>query len=941
MNLPEIEQKILKFWHKKKIFDKSLRQTRNNEKFILFEGPPFANGLPGIHHMETRAFKDAVGRYKTMRGFFVPRKAGWDTHGLPTEIAAEKKLGIKTKRDIEKIGLKKFIKASRESVFTYKKEWEQFSQRIGYWLDLKNPYVTCSNEYIESLWWIVKELWHKGLLYKDYKVVPYCPRCGTSLSSHEVAQGYKNVKDNSIYFKLPVKAEPGLFFLVWTTTPWTLPGNTAIAVGENIAYVKVKSGDEHYILAKERLNILKEPYEIETEFLGGTLIGREYEPLYRLKTEKPAYRVIAADFVSIEDGSGIVHIAPAFGVDDMEAAKANGLPVLLTVDEEGKMKEESGPWAGKFVKDADKEIISDLKKRGLLFKEEIYEHEYPFCWRCDSILLYYAKNSWFIKMSELKNNLLASNEQINWLPDYIKHGRFGEWLKDVKDWNLSRERYWGTPLPVWQCQNCHEIKVVGSIKELGQPMKDLHRPFIDQVTFECPKCNGSMKRTPEVLDCWFDSGSMPYAQWHYPFENREKIDNEEYFPADFICEAIDQTRGWFYTLLAIATALGKKAPYKNVVSMGLVLDAKGQKMSKSKGNVVVPTEVIDQFGADAGRWYFYTVNQAWEFKRFDMKDVRDKYNRFLGTFYNTFVFFKTYSEKRFKPKKNFKPKNVLDRWIVSLQNSTLQKMEESMDSYDFVSAARIFEKFVDELSNWHVRRSRRRFQKPKNIREKNEAAQTLYLVLLNCAKMAAPFIPFLAEEMYLGLRKPRMPESVHLCEYPNVQKEMIDENLEKKMESVRQITALALGERAAKGIKVRQPLKELIVKNPALKKEKELMEILKEEVNVKEISFDENLKDETKLDTRITKELKEEGIVREVVRQIQDMRKEAGLTKDDVIGIAFGGGEFSQNILPDWAEYIKKENLAREILAFDKEEKYLLAKDLNMDDMRIKVGIKK
>jgi len=940
MNSSQIESKILKFWARHNIFKKSVNQRKAKPPFVFFEGPPFANGLPGIHHLEARAFKDIVNRYKVMRGFLVERKAGWDTHGLPPEIAAEKELKIKTKKEIEKVGLVKFIEACRRSVFIYKKEWEIFSERSAFWLDYKKAYITCTNEYMESLWWLIKQIWQKGLLYKDFKVVPYCPRCGTSLSSHEVAQGYETIKENSVYIKLPIKAEPNTYFLVWTTTPWTLPANTALAVGENIAYVKVRVNEDRYILAKERLAILNEPYEIEDEFLGGTLIGREYEPPFKMKLDKPGYKVIAADFVSVAEGAGTVHIAPAFGVEDMEVGKVHDLPILMTVDEEGKFKEEVFQWRGKFVKDADSEIIADLKKRKLLYKEEMYEHEYPFCWRCDTPLLYYAKTSWFIKMTALREQLLANNEKINWVPDYLKQGRFGEWLKEVKDWNLSRERYWGTPLPVWECAKCGEIKVVGSVKELGKRLKDLHRPRIDKITFECAKCGDVMVRVKAVMDCWFDSGSMPYAQWHYPFENKEKIDEGEAFPADFICEGVDQTRGWFYTLLAISTLLGRGPAFKNVISLGHVLDAKGQKMSKSRGNVVAPMEVMENFGADTARWYFYTINQAGDAKRFDLKDVRDKHNRFLSTLFNACLFFKTYTEKSFKPQKDFKSSNLLDRWILSLFSSLNLEMIDDLERYDVVNAARKLENFVEEFSNWYVRRSRRRFQKPVSAAEKNEAAQTLYRVLLGSAKLAAPFIPFLSEEIYRGIKKGRMPESVHLCDYPEADKKLINKDLEASMKIIREIAALALAERAAEGIKVRQPLALLEIKNKNLNLKNELLNILKDEINVKKIIFNEALKSEIKLDKKITKELKEEGLVRELIRQLQDMRKEAGFTRRHKIVLKL---EIKDSVLADiverWRQLIYKETLAQSFELAKKEVKFNLEKELILEGKKIKAAI--
>jgi len=942
MNLPQIEQEILKFWDKKKIFAKTLAKAKKGPRFVFFEGPPTANGMPGIHHVEARAFKDVIPRYKTMRGFFVERKGGWDTHGLPVEIQVEKELGLKSKKEIEKYGIEKFNKKCKESVWKFKNEWEKMTERIAFWLDLKNAYITYENYYIESVWYILKQIWQKGLLYKGQKVVPYCPRCGTALSSHEVAQGYEIVKEPSVYFKLAVKAEASSYFLVWTTTPWTIPANTALAVGENISYVKVKVGEEKFILAKERLAVLGEKYEIESEFLGGALVGREYEPLYPMKLKKPGYKVVAADFVSTEDGTGIVHIAPSFGIEDMELGEKEGLPQVLTVELDGKIKKGLGiPGEGKFVKEADGEIKSDLKKRKLLYKEEAYEHEYPFCWRCDTPLLYYAKTSWFIKMTQVRDELLTNNSQIHWEPENIKEGRFGEWLREIKDWNLSRERFWGTPLPVWECTKCGEIKVVGSVKELGKPLKDLHRPYVDQITFVCPKCSGTMKRAPVVIDVWFDSGAMPYAQWHYPFENKNKIDQGEAFPADFICEAVDQTRGWFYTLVAISTLLGKGPAFKNVICLGHVLDAKGQKMSKSRGNIVLPMDVIDKFGADCVRWYLYTVNSAGEPKRFDLKDVKDKYNRFFGTLYNTLAFFKTYIEKSFKPVRGVKPRNILDRWIISRLDSLALEVTSGLENYDVVAAARAFEKFIDELSNWYVRRSRRRFQKPESEREKNEAAQALYHVLLNLAKLAAPFIPFLAEEIYLSLKKSKMPESVHLCDWPRADKKFISKNLEQKMAVVRQIVALALAERASAGIKVRQPLAALAVRDSKLKGNKELLELIEDEVNVKEIVFDETLKDEIKLDKKITKELKEEGIARELVRQIQDMRRQAGLTRKDMIQIRLETKDKKlEAVFGNWQGFIFKETLAQK---FDEAGggKFDLEKDFQLGEEKAKVAIRK
>jgi len=874
-DLPKAELKILKFWKDKKIFPKTLEKTKKGKRFVFFEGPPFANGLPGIHHLLARAFKDIILRYKTMQGFYVERRAGWDTHGLPTEMAAEKCLGIKNKRDIEKIGIESFISECENNVFTYKKQWEDFTNRIGFWLDLEKAYITCSSEYIESLWWIIKEISKRKLLKEDYKVVPYCPRCGTSLSSHEVAQGYKNIEENSVYVKFNLKGQKNTYFLAWTTTPWTLPANVALAVNKDFKYVKVRVGNEFLILAKERLMVL-DKYEIVEGYKGQELEAMEYEPLFSfIKPDKKAYYLISADFVSLGEGTGIVHMAPAFGEDDMRVGKENSLPVLMTINEEGKFKPEIKDFAGLFVKKADPLIIDNLEKRKLVFKQEMWRHDYPFCWRCKTPLLYYAKTSWFVTMTKIKKELIKNSEKISWEPEYIKEGRFGEWLKEVKDWNLSRERYWGTPLPVWKCSQCGKTVCIGSAKELeklsGQKLKNLHRPFIDEVSFKC-KCSGIMQRVPEVIDCWFDSGSMPFAQWHYPFENKDKIDKKESYPADFISEAIDQTRGWFYTLLAVSTLLKKGTPFKNVICLGLVLDEKGQKMSKSKGNIVKPAEAINRFGADAARLYFYTVNGAADAKRFDFKEVESLYRKFFDTLHQSYVFFSTYSKK--PDLTDFEPENIIDRWIISRLENLNFKIIKKLDNYDVPSAARLFLDFVDDLSNWYIRRSRLRF---KN--QDQEAAKTLYYVFLKLSLLLAPFTPFFAEELYLNLKG--REESVHLEDYPKPDKKLIGKSLEEKMLKARDIAALALAKRAEAGIKVRQPLAELKIKT---RLNKDLLELIKQEVNVKKVSFSLLIKDKIELDTKITEELKREGEYRELVRNVNGIRKKMGLTpKDEVI----------------------------------------------------------
>lgn len=940
LNLSKKEQEILDFWEKNKIFEKSLEKNRNKQGFVFYEGPPFANGLPGIHHLLVRAFKDVILRYKTMRGFFVRRKAGWDTHGLPTEMSAEKKLKINSKKEIEK-DIGRFIDECKNNIFSYKKEWEEFTQRIGYWLDLNNPYITCSNEYIESLWWILKQIWEKGLLFKDYKVVPYCPRCGTSLSSHEVAQGYKTVRENSVYVKFPVKKEKDSFFLVWTTTPWTLPANVAIAVNPDLLYVKAKKGDQYFYLAKDRLPVLGDGYEeISEEIKGKDLLKKEYEPVFDFsKPDKKAHFIISGDFVSTGDGTGLVHIAPAFGEDDMAAGQKNGLPVILNVDEEGKFEKEVKPWAGKFVKEADPLIIKELREKDLLFKEEPYEHEYPFCWRCDSPLLYYAKQSWFIKTTAIKDKLIENNKKVNWVPDYLKEGRFGEWLKDLKDWNLSRERYWGTPLPVWQCEKCGESICIGSIKELEEKkdssskINNLHRPEIDEVLLKC-QCGGKMKRVKEVIDCWFDSGAMPFAQNHYPFENKDLIDKKEFFPADFICEGVDQTRGWFYTLLAISTLLGFESPYKNVVSTGLVLDAKGKKMSKSKGNVVAPSDIIDKYGADVARFYFYTINSVGDPKKFDFNDIQSLYRRFFDTLSNSLNFFKLYAEKDFRPKKQFKTESLLDKWIMSCLETLNLEIVEKLDSYDIVGAARLFEKFVDDLSNWYIRRSRKRLQKPESAEEKEEASQTLYHVLFKTSLLLAPFAPFSAEYSYRDLNGEK--ESVHLEDYPLPDKGLIDSQLEEKMNKAREVIALALAERAKAGIKVRQPLKDLAITDNDLVKEQGLADLIKEEVNVKNVSFGKDLE----LSLEISGELKEEGMAREIAHSIQEMRKKAGFRPEDEILVGYSGDPELEKFLDKSRKSLLREARIKE-MEKGSEQSFDLEKTIKVEGKELRLTIKK
>ena len=951
--IPKIEEAILKFWKKNKVFEKSLKKNKGKKNFVFFEGPPTANGRPGMHHVEARAFKDIIPRYKTMRGFFVDRKAGWDTHGLPVELEVEKQLGFKNKDDIEEYGIAKFNQKCKKSVWKYKDEWEKMTERIAFWIDMKDPYVTYENHYIESVWYILKKVWDKGLLFKGFKIVPYCPRCETALSSHEVSQGYKKVKENSVYLNFKItkgndKVKKGDIILAWTTTPWTLPGNVALAIGEKIDYVKVNYQGKKYILAKSRLGIIEGEYKIEGQFKGKDLIDVEYQPLFEIesvkKSGKKSHYVVPADFVSTEDGTGVVHTAVMYGEEDYELGQKVDLPMVHTVTDKGFFTKDLKPYGllDKFVKDKEVEekILSYLKKNDLLFKEEEYEHDYPYCWRCDTPLLYYAKDSWFIKMSKLRKNLVKNNQKIFWEPGHIKKGRFGEFIKEARDWALSRERYWGTPLPVWQCQKCGEFKCIGSAKELGKKINDLHRPFVDKVKLKC-KCGGEMTRDKSVIDVWFDSGAMFFAQWGYPYKRNSKKNFENHYPASYICEAVDQTRGWFYSLLAIATLMEYTGEIKkghcfdNVICLGHVLDKDGKKMSKSKGNVVSPWEMCDQFGSDTLRWYLYTVNQAGEPKKFNVKDVADKNRRFFGTLLNSHIFFKTYKEKSFKPK-NTKSNHILDKWILSRLNSLIDSVIKNLEKYDVVSAARLIESFVDEFSNWYIRRSRSRLQKPKNKKEKEQAVQTFYKVLCNLSRLTAPFAPFMAEEIYQDIRISKNPLSVHLCDYPKVSKKYINANLESKMNKVREIVALTLAQRANNGLKIRQPLSKLTINNKTIVNDKELSELIKDEVNVKNLVFGKSLK----LDTKITKELKTEGMVRELIRSVQGMRKQGDLKPGQSMNLFYSANPELGKILEEYKKEIQKEVTAKKMEVKSK-GKYLTEKEVQLDGQNVWLGIRK
>jgi isoleucyl-tRNA synthetase len=1160
-NFSEKEKNTVKFWKENKIFEKSVKKPAPKGGFVFFEGPPTANARPGIHHVETRVVKDMVCRYKTMRGFRVQRRAGWDTHGLPVELQIEKKLGLHNKKEIEQYGIKEFNKECRDSVFEQIGEWRKLSDRIGYWLDMDNAYVTYDRPYMESVWFILKRAWEKKLLFQDYKVVPYCSRCGTALSSHEVAQGYKKVKDPSVFvrFRILNPEIKNTSLLVWTTTPWTLPANVAAAVNPKMDYVKAKLKEgsaECFILAKSRFAVLGDGYEIVEEMTGENLAGLRYQAVFPVsdESEKTIYKVIAADFVSLEDGTGIVHIAPAFGAEDMEAIKKqnkqlrkDGLPefpVIVNVGEDGAFTYDVPKWFGIFVKDADKSIIEDLESRGLLFRQEPHEHDYPFCWRCKTPLLYYAKMSWFIRMTELRDELIKNNQKINWTPAYLKDGRFGEWLREVKDWAVSRDRYWGTPLPAWKC-SCGHTEIIDSVNDIlsrdysknryfifrhghsgrqmkkiascwpeadplpltelgkkqvlasakklskdkvdviissdilrtketaaiiskatgakivydkrlrelnvgefngGDPKKfwdylatqknrfsakpakgeslislrrrvydfmkeidkkyerktivlvshempltmmewttkgmgleeitegrysgklkkietgayrplvfkmlpfnddmeiDLHRPFIDAVAPFCVKCNDRMRRVPEVLDCWLDSGAMPFAQDHWPFKKGQTAKKApELFPADFISEAIDQTRGWFYTLLSVSTVLGFGAPYKNVVSMGHVLDDKGEKMSKSKGNIINPWEMVEKYGADAVRWYFYTVNDPGDPKLYNEKDLDLALKKFLMTFWNCHVFLQTYAPG-IKAPLAVNPVNVLDWWIISRLEEAVVKAGELMDKYDITAAARLIESFtINDLSLWYVRRSRRRLQQPASKLELKEAANIFAYVLFNLAKISAPFIPFLSEEVYQGLsgNNYAKAKSVHLEAWPIIKKKagVADAALAKGMDKVRELVALVLAERAKHAVKVRQPLAKLVVGGRE-KLSNELRDLLIGEVNVRAVEFDPELKTAIEIDWTITPELKEEGLAREIMRNVQELRKTAQFTPaDKAVVYVQAEGELAAVVLKNQQMMAKETKALR--FEFKKAENPAAEIQAVVDKQPIWIGIKK
>ena len=878
VNFPKQEEDTLKFWQENKIFEKSVRQRLGQKPFVFYEGPPTANGKPGIHHVMARSFKDLYPRYHTMRGEYCERKGGWDTHGLPVELEVEKKLKLSGKQQIEEYGIAAFNQKCRESVWEYVDEWINLTQRIGYWVDLENAYVTLDNKYIETGWWILKQLWDQQLLVKDYKVLPYCPRCGTPISSHELALGYQDDTETSVYVKFKL-ADSDAFLLAWTTTPWTLPGNVALAIDPKSTYVKVDRSGDKLILAKNRLGILSGDYNVLEEFPGKKLLNKKYVPLFEfIKYDKPTHFIVPAGFVSMEEGTGIVHTAVMYGVEDFNLGKKVGLPNKHLVNTEGKFIPEVAPWAGMFVKDADPEIISDLRDRKLLYKEEIVTHSYPHCWRCKTPLLYYAIESWFIKTTAKKKEIIAQNTKINWIPSHIKKGRMGEWLANMVDWSLSRSRYWGTPLPIWKCDNCASETCIGSIKELGLDHDiDLHRPFIDDVKLKCSACGGRMSRYPFVLDCWFDSGAMPYAQQHYPFENQEKFASQ--FPADFIAEGQDQTRGWFYTLLTLGTLVSGRSSFKNVVCHNLVLDETGKKMSKSVGNVVNPWEMIDKYGADVVRWYFYSYAPMGNEYRFNQKDLTDTARRFHLMLWNIYSFFVTYANIAGFEQKPTKPTGVLDLWILARLNQTISAVTKSLDKYDAYTASHSIEDFVNDLSLWYVRRSRDRVG-PSAIdaKDKTVCLSTLHLVLSTLTKLLAPFTPYLSEEIYRNLTG---EESVHLSDWPKSGK--INNELIAQMIVIRKIVELGLSSRKTAGIKVRQPLRSITIHGqdfPA-----DLQQLIKDELNIKNVIFEKSDELSVELDLQLDDELIAEGQTRDLIRQIQDKRKELGARLDQKINL--------------------------------------------------------
>ena len=1010
VSFPALESNILQYWKDKDVFHRTATEREDGPLFMLFEGPPTANGNPGIHHVLARVFKDVICRHRTMKGYRCLRKGGWDTHGLPVELEVEKQLGLSTKREIEEYGIERFNQRCKESVFHYLKEWETMTDRIAFWVDMDDPYVTLHNDYIETGWWILKELWDKGLLYQDLRGTPHCPRCVTSLSSHEVALGYReNTPDPSVFIKFRVQSvpaskaamdwaqEPGVpaYLLAWTTTPWTLPGNTALAVDEDAEYsvIELSEGDkdtQRLVLASALLeSAVRHEYRTMTTVKGSDLVGIEYQPLYNPSdyssdvrrfvrhgtngatpeleaTTEFQPRVVAADFVSMEDGTGIVHIAPAFGDEDLTLGREKELAFVQPVDLLGNVTGDY-PFAGKFVKDADGEIMADLKDRGLLYHRDVYRHTYPFCWRCDTPLLYYAKSSWYIRTSVHKNDLIEGNSAINWYPDYIKEGRFGEWLRNNVDWAISRERYWGTPIPIWQCESCTHSVCVGSVaemKDMAAPRHqgkidglDLHRPYVDEILLTCnaADCGGEMRRIPEVMDAWFDSGAMPFAQWHVGAQDDvKKLREEGRFPADYICEAVDQTRGWFYSLHALSTLLEGEPSYRNVICLGLVLDERGHKMSKRVGNVVEPLPLLDEYGADALRWYLFTASHPGEPRRFSARLVNETLRRVLLTLWNVHSFFSNYASiDQFTPDQapaGWKPENELDRWVLSELNALISQVDGYLDGYDPTNAGRRLQEFIDQLSNWYVRRSRRRFWKSENDQDKLSAYVTLHTCLVAVAKLMAPLAPFVSEEIYQDLVcavDPEAPDSVHLANFPVADVSLIDEPLMEATRLAMRISSMGRGARSRGGLKVRQPLSQVIVRT---RTDDELgyLELITpqvlEELNIKSLqplAEDSGLYDRAReesgekteatlpvdnywvvmeggymvaVDATITPELAEEGLARELVHRIQNMRRSANFDLTDRIVTYYQGPDELGNVMTRHAAYIQLETLTEEIV---------------------------
>ena len=1042
LNFVQREKEVEHFWEENNIFEKSIDSRKKGESYVFYDGPPTANGKPHIGHVLTRAIKDMIPRYRAMKGYQVPRKAGWDTHGLPVELEVEKMLGLDGKEQIEEYGLEPFIKKCKESVWKYKGMWEDFSGTVGFWADMEHPYVTYDNNFIESEWWALKQIYDKGLLYKGFKIVPYCPRCGTPLSSHEVAQGYKTVKERSAVVRFKIKGEDA-YFLAWTTTPWTLSSNVALCVNPDETYCRVKAADGYtYIMAEALLDRVlgklaeegKAAYEVLETYKGTDLEYKEYEPLYECtgvcaeKQHKKGFYVTCDNYVTMTDGTGIVHIAPAFGEDDSKVGKKYDLPFVQFVDGKGDLTAET-PYAGMFVKDADPVVLKDLDAQGKLFEAPKFEHEYPHCWRCGSPLIYYARDTWFIKMTDVKDRLIANNDTINWIPESIGKGRFGDWLKNVQDWGISRNRYWGTPLNIWECE-CGHRHSIGSIEEL-KSMSDncpddieLHRPYIDAVTVKCPECGKQMKRVPEVIDCWFDSGSMPFAQHHYPFENKELF--EAQFPADFISEAVDQTRGWFYSLLAISTLIFDKAPYKNVIVLGLVQDENGQKMSKSKGNAVDPFEALQQYGADAIRWYFYTNSAPWLPNKFHGKVVTEGQRKFMGTLWNTYAFYVLYAEiDKFDPSKHkieYDKLSVMDKWLLSKMNSMVKAADDNLNNYRIPEAAKAMQDFVDDLSNWYVRRGRERYWAVGMSQDKVNAYMTLWTALCTLCKCAAPMVPFITEEIYQNIVRSvdaAAPESIHLCDYPAVDESMVDLKLESDMDEVLDIVVLGRSARNGANLKNRQPLNVMYVKaDHAL--DSYYVDIIRDELNLKKVEFSDDvsayidykfkpqlktlgpkygknlgeirtqlseltgtashsamdelnkngfiklnisigeitlfkedllIESEQKagfftltdggvtvaIDTELTPELIEEGMVREVISKLQTMRKDSGFEVMDHIKVAVSGSEKVLGIIEKNKEQIAHDVLAEDISAADAEN----AKEWDINGEKVAIAVER